>query len=232
MSDATDDAETVREFILAQEEPSDFALVALAGLERHIAAQGARAAVLGKERDEQHQRAERAEANHRWEMEARGQCLLKIQQMEREAVAAVADNAALLQFVGSVMKAAQPWEWMINRARNLTLAAHPGAALLEELQTLRAKHIQAEADRHAVHEALMWAGEWPLNMPPPSRAITALLEEHRKALVRARNDGLERAAQALLAKRDAILRGVKPGTRKGGLEEAASIVRAMKEPEQ
>lgn len=43
--------------------------------------------------------------------------------------------------------------------------------------------------------------------------------------------GLEKAAQTLLAKRDSIMRGVKPGTRRGGLEEAATIVRAMKEPE-
>lgn len=56
-------------------------------------------------------------------------------------------------------------------------------------------------------------------------------EERRKALALARNDVLEKAAGALITKRDSILRAARPGTRKGGLEEAAAIVRALKEQE-
>lgn len=52
--------------------------------------------------------------------------------------------------------------------------------------------------------------------------------EHREALVRARNDGLDEAAEALLAKRDTMPTGTRNGTRRGGLEEAATIVRGLK----
>lgn len=100
----------------------------------------------------------------------------------QETIAALkSDNAALLT---QLTKAASGHNTRIfwDDTDALTRQPHPGAALLTEVATLRAQHLQAEADRHAVHAELSWAGEFPLNMPPPSRAITALLKEHRKAL--------------------------------------------------
>lgn len=59
----------------------------------------------------------------------------------------------------------------------------------------------------------------------------ALLEEHRKALVRARNEGLELLAKRLIERRDQMQGRAMADGRRRGLEEAASIARAMKEPE-
>jgi hypothetical protein len=62
----------------------------------------------------------------------------------------------------------------------------------------------------------------------------ALLEQHRKALVRARNEGLEKAAERMLFQRDALRARTDKNAagRRFGLEEAAAIARHLREPEQ
>jgi hypothetical protein len=71
-----------------------------------------------------------------------------------------ADNAALLQFAGTVMKATRPWAWLEQRARSVVLQPHPGAALLEEhhhaLVRARNEGLETAAalcDREAVRHA-------------------------------------------------------------------------------
>jgi hypothetical protein len=164
--------------------------------------------------------------------------------LEKERDAALADNAALLSAAreyNAHMDLSEPWSngdlgvedaSGLNAASARLLAAisdevpHPGAALLEEVMALRERvqiserAFKQELDAAQTETRNAWAH------------ATAKEAEHRNALVRARNEGLEKVAQALLAKRDSIMRGVKRGTRSGGLEEAASIARAMKEPEE
>lgn len=114
-------------------------------------------------------------------------------QLKRERDAAVADNAAwkaaALAVAPAVAVLARSPE-VVPDIRSVLLEAeaaflanakapHPGVVLLEELATLRGIRAQAQADAKFVHEALGWAGEWPISLPAPSRAVVTLLERMR-----------------------------------------------------
>lgn len=131
------------------------------------------------------------------------QRLRALVEKEQGYEAAVADNAALLTWIDR-------WGHASWCERNASITAgcteqcaanvitqepHPGAALLEQLATLRGVQAQAQVDAKFIHEALGWAGEWPTSLPAPSRVVVALLEQHAKALVQAKNDGVEAAAR-------------------------------------
>jgi hypothetical protein len=96
-------------------------------------------------------------------------------------------------------------------------------------------HIAAlDADNAALHDALeaLWRSVPHAHfnatgvkaLLDSTRPGTALLEEHRKALARARNKGLERAADVVQATRLEV-----PAP---GLDTIAARIRALKEPEE
>src|ERR1041384_8110462 len=164
----------------------------------------------GLEKSLENARKERDEAQRLLGIEQRfhAEDVAELAEVKKERDAALADNAA---WHVAANKAAEHLD-LVHPARIPLLGAcrdgHPGAALLEELGTLRAAHLQYKADLYEMHKILLWAGEWPNEMPQPSRAMRVLLEEHRKALVRARNEGLEKAAawhdaKAQAARKDA-----------------------------
>lgn len=114
--------------------------------------------------------------------------------MTKERDAALADNAALVEALGDIstrcetrdLRGTAPSQQTLDAqrtviegvwqaARDTAAQPHPGAALLEEVAKLRAADLQYKADLHEIHKVLMWAGEWPLVMPQPSRALRALL---------------------------------------------------------
>lgn len=100
---------------------------------------------------------------------------------------ALADNVVMLERFRLIRDAAFPDErdGMVRRTLN---EPHPGAALLEELDALRGVRAQAQVDAKFIHEALGWAGEWPRSLPAPSRAVVALLEQHRKEVAALKAD--------------------------------------------
>lgn len=146
------------------------------------------------------------------------EALSRLAAAAKERHAALADNAALLQALLDVAELRLSGPTLNAMAAKLKTERHPGAALLEELAMLRGVRAQAQVDAKFIHEALGWAGEWPSSLPAPSRAVVALLEEHRKALVRARNEGLEVAADMAWTN--------DPDS------ELAAAIRRMKEPEE
>lgn len=102
---------------------------------------------------------------------------------------------------------------------------------------LRAHIAALEADKEALHGALQEAYEHNnfrpaediLGQPHPG---SALLSEHSKALVRARNEGLERAAETCSAVyRHHKKSGSYPMDMGGLALECESAIRAMKEAE-
>ena len=151
--------------------------------------------------------------------------------------AAVADNAALLAAVNDVlnfvhlhspdMGGNHRYNFMpkhgpaVARLQHLAAQPHSGAALLEEHR----EELAAAARRHETTRATMHVRE----------------HEHRKALVRARNEGLEKAAATKeyhaqqhdkRARRKSTKR---PGEWAQLAKEAradAAVFRAMMEPEQ
>lgn len=72
---------------------------------------------------------------------------------------------------------------------------------------------QAKADWKACCEVLVWACQHPLNLPPPNRALTALLERLAKA--EAERDAAEARVKELEAQ--------VAGARNAALEEAAEV---------
>lgn len=124
-------------------------------------------------------------------------------EVREEHNAAVADNAALVK---KLRKADALFEWLTDND-----------SLSDDGRT----------KAHAVRQELSKSAN---NVHPGA----ALLEQHRKEVKQARNEGLEEIARVCIAKRDRLLAaGAMHGTRRGGLEEAASIARALKkEPEQ
>jgi hypothetical protein len=153
---AEDDAETVREFILAQEEPSDFALTALSRLAAK--AQGYEAAVTGL--------ADITEAvlGEHPIGAMPGTTLDAVRKIMAERDAVVADNAALLD---ALTKTRDELDEMVgvragDALRHAINMPHPGTALLEEHRNEvshwrgRAKYAEALADENAakaVHNA-------------------------------------------------------------------------------
>lgn len=174
---AEDDAETVREFIVAQEEPSDFALNAL----RRIAAkaQGYEAAVA-ENIEMRRLLATRVEAS-------------RLDEANAELGKACADRDAATA---------------ANAAKEV--AMYGALAALSQPATL-------PADVRAAREFLTGALR-----PHPG---AALLEEHRKALVQARNEGLEKA-------KTGVMRAIQSSSEPPSFMSICMAIDALREPEQ
>lgn len=145
---------------------------------------------------------------------------------------AVADNAKMLDLLrraDSGHSSRMFWDEVTAAVRSL----HPGAALLEEVETLRQRQALWEEAAHALYGYTEFIGPCAHGRDPWDRcdecgeknAVSAAVgllnkerEEHRKALVLARNEGLEKAAHAAWNN--------EPDSR------IANIIRSMKEPEQ
>lgn len=108
----------------------------------------------------------------------------------------------------------------------------PGAVFLARRDSL-AKELEAEKTRfrnvleRLAEEVSHFTGK------PCAADFMAVLSGLERVAKRARNEGLEKVAQELINTRDRVGSPyTKQGTRRGGLEEAAFIVRARKEPEE
>jgi len=171
--------------------------------------------------------------------------------------AAVADNAALLEFARAVdarrhalfdaaSVAANAMEYGRHRdalldvlsahgGRSFPEGPHPGAALLEVVNAIRQYQRADEPDVSATLRRLLEERGRIAHMVDP--------EQHRKALVRARNDGVELAAVRLSARHEQLLAYAKENSSDvelatryrymaGECKVMANDVRSLKEPEQ
>jgi hypothetical protein len=170
----------------------------------------------------------------------------EIARLRTEVDALTADNAALLEAIGLLTPSHDDaWKrdaheegcraifdaeeecrcdgaFILGKVAAAKSLPHPGAAMREQHR----EELASAARRHDTTRATMVVREeWH------RKEVAELVAEHRKALVRARNEGLEQAAAAIIQRRDNIHPALKKGNRRGGLEEAASIIRAMKEAE-
>lgn len=161
--------------------------------------------------------------------------LARISELKRQRDAAVADLAAIL----NAWSTGEHGVAVVLEGLCSAKPVHPGAVLLEEVQTLRQRQALWEEVADTLYGYAVFVGPCVHGRDPWDRCDecgeesavhalvkvnNALLEQHRKALARARNEGLEKAATKLESIRSDPL--ITTGTL------LADDIRAMKEPEQ
>jgi hypothetical protein len=148
----------------------------------------------------------------------------------RDRDAALADNAEMASLIPALSQCfagGLNGKWtpdLARRTSNALTNPHPGAALLAEVTRLRIQVATGGEEWLEVQQALGFPDDGMIRSVLDVRdAVVGLLEQHRKALVRARNEGLEKAIGELRAL--------------GFHETPAGLgvidrIRALKEPEQ
>lgn len=170
--------------------------------------------------------------------------LQRAEKVERERDAAIADNAVLMEVLGDVAHRSMDTLGGMeahDRAVRVHAQPHPGADLLE---THHKEIAYYEDHLRAILGAARCYEEKPHQLYSAIRRIAALSQdpvavqqmdkayahhdEHRRALVRARNQGLEKAASAA----GAYVRDADDGVPLDPLADAVEgRIRALKEPE-